>query len=98
MKKTFSLFLAIAAITMSSFANPKQEDSSFVWLKKTSEVIQFQLNKAAQTYKPGKNPRSVNPNGTVRLAGLTDWTTGFFPGSLWYGYELTGDKNIGRRS
>jgi unsaturated chondroitin disaccharide hydrolase len=94
MKKTFSLFLAIAAITMSSFANPKQEDSSFVWFKKTSEVIQFQLNKAAQTYKPGKNPRSVNPNGTVRLAGLTDWTTGFFPGSLWYGYELTGDKKL----
>jgi unsaturated chondroitin disaccharide hydrolase len=94
MKKNISLFLAIATITISSFANPKPEDPSYSWFKKTCEVVQFQLNKAAQTYKPGKNPRSVNPDGTVRLAGLTDWTTGFFPGSLWYGYELTGDKAL----
>jgi len=94
MKKTFHLFLAISAFTLSSFAKPVQNDSSLVWFKKTTATIQFQLNKAAQTYKPGKNPRSVNPDGTVRLAGLTDWTTGFFPGSLWYGYELTGDKAL----
>jgi unsaturated chondroitin disaccharide hydrolase len=94
MKKAFSLFLAISTLTLSSFANPKKEDPSLVWFRHTSEVIKFQLNKAAQTYKPGQNPRSVNPNGTVRLAGLTDWTTGFFPGSLWYGYELTGDKAL----
>ncbi|WP_264524839.1 glycoside hydrolase family 88 protein [Flavobacterium sp. N502536] len=92
MKKNLSLLVAIFAITINSFANLKPEDPSLVWFKKTTETIRFQLNKAAQTYKPGKNPRSVNPDGTVRLAGLTDWTTGFFPGSLWYGYELTGDK------
>ncbi|SFC95114.1 glycoside hydrolase family 88 protein [Flavobacterium phragmitis] len=94
MKKTFSLFLALSAITLSSYAKPNQGDSTYDWFKKTTEVIHFQLSKAAQTYKPGKNPRSVYPNGTVRLAGLTDWTTGFFPGSLWYGYELTGDKKL----
>lgn len=94
MKKTFSLLLAISTITFSSFAQSNQNDESFKWFKKTSEVISFQLNKAALTYKPGKNPRSVNPDKTVRLAGITDWTTGFFPGSLWYGYELTGDKTL----
>lgn len=94
MKKTFNLFLVLSTITFSVFAKPVQDDPSLLWFKKTTEVVQFQLNKAAQTYKPGKNPRSVNPNGTVRLAGLTDWTTGFFPGSLWYGYELTGDKTL----
>ncbi|MDA6071030.1 hypothetical protein NJT12_15555 [Flavobacterium sp. AC] len=94
MKKTFNLFLAIFTVTLSAFAQPNPDDTSLAWFKKTTGVIQFQLNKAAQTYKPGKNPRSVNPDGTVRLAGLTDWTTGFFPGSLWYGYELTGDKTL----
>jgi unsaturated chondroitin disaccharide hydrolase len=98
MKKTLSLFLAISTITFSSFAKSNQDDPSFGWFKKTSEVISYQLNKAAQTYKPGKNPRSVNPDGTVRLAGLTDWTTGFFPGSLWYGYELTGDKTLAEQA
>nr|WP_198999925.1 glycoside hydrolase family 88 protein [Flavobacterium sp. ASV13] len=95
MKKTFNLLLAFSTLTLSTFAKPVQtDDPSLLWFKKTTEVIHFQLNKAAQTYKPGKNPRSVNPDGTVRLAGLTDWTTGFFPGSLWYGYELTGDKAL----
>jgi hypothetical protein len=98
MKKTFSLFLAISAITFSSFAQPNQNDESFKWFKKATEVINYQLNQATKTYLPGKNPRSINPNGTVRLAGLTDWTTGFFPGSLWYGYELTNDKKLAQEA
>lgn len=28
------------------------------------------------------------------LCGIYDWTSGFFPGSLWYAYELTGDKDL----
>lgn len=98
MKKNIKLFLAISVISLSSFAKPLENDPSLTWFKKTTEVIQYQLNKATQTYKPGKNPRSTNPDGTVRLAGLTDWTTGFFPGSLWYGYELTGDKNLAQEA
>jgi len=94
MKKTFNLVLALAFTALSSSAKPVLEDPSPLWFTKTTEVIHFQLSKAAQTYKPGKNPRSVNPDGTVRIAGITDWTTGFFPGSLWYGYELTGDKTL----
>jgi len=81
-------------LVLNCYAGKTQHDPPPGWLKKTTGIITFQLNKAAATYKPGLNPRSVNPNGTVRLAGLTDWTTGFFPGSLWYGYELTGDKNL----
>lgn len=40
----------------------------------------------------GKNyPRTTNAKGEFRGTGLNDWTQGFFPGSLWYLYELTGD-------
>ncbi len=28
------------------------------------------------------------------LVGYADWTSGFFPGSLWYAYELTCDENL----
>ncbi len=35
-------------------------------------------------------PRSLNPDSSVRLVGPSDWTSGFFPGSLWYIYENTG--------
>lgn len=68
------------------------------WFTRSLTTINAQLEKAAQTYTPGHNPRSVNPNGTVRVAPYKDWTTGFFPGSLWYGYELTGDKTLAEQA
>lgn len=39
--------------------------------------------------KPGQ-PRTVE-QGEVKLVGPRDWTVGFFPGSLWYLAEATGD-------
>ncbi|MDX6191932.1 glycoside hydrolase family 88 protein [Flavobacterium sp. Fl-318] len=98
MKKICHLFLAFSTLTLSLSAQPMRDDSSSAWFKNTTEVIHSQLNKAAETYQPGKNPRSINPDGTIRLAGLTDWTTGFFPGTLWYGYELTGDKALAEKA
>jgi len=35
-------------------------------------------------------PRTVE-KGEVKLVKVTDWTSGFFPGSLWYLFEATGD-------
>lgn len=37
-----------------------------------------------------KSPRTVRDD-KIRYVRLEDWTSGFFPGSLWYLYELTGD-------
>ncbi len=31
---------------------------------------------------------------TLRLCDVADWTSGFFPGSLWLAYELTGDTTL----
>ncbi len=96
MKKRFMAFniacLFLTSLPLISRSAPNI--STEPWFEKSTAVIEQQLLKAAQTYTPGQNPRSVNPNGTVRLAPYKDWTTGFFPGSLWYGYELTGDKKL----
>lgn len=41
----------------------------------------------------GKNyPRTLDPEGKLVVTNMYDWTPGFFPGSLWYLYELTGDS------
>ncbi|NME66766.1 glycoside hydrolase family 88 protein [Flammeovirga aprica] len=37
-------------------------------------------------------PRSLHKDGSVDYVKPRDWTSGFFPGSLWFMYELTGDK------
>ena len=34
----------------------------------------------------------MNDKGELRTTSMYDWTPGFFPGSLWYLYELTNDN------
>ncbi|MGJ1386431.1 glycoside hydrolase family 88 protein [Sphingobacterium spiritivorum] len=97
MKKTFSIFLIALAIASGSYANG-QPHKDPDWFTKATDAVSYQLKKASATYTPGKNPRSTNPDGSVRFANYRDWTTGFFPGSLWYGYELTGDKELAERA
>lgn len=47
---------------------------------------------------------SLRPNpaalqlGQRHLCGISDWTSGFFPGSLWYAYEMTGDEELKKRA
>lgn len=36
--------------------------------------------------------------GKRRDCGIEDWTSGFFPGSLWYAYELTGDQELKKQA
>ena len=36
-------------------------------------------------------PRTISPDGALLLATPRDWTSGFFPGTLWYMYEKSGD-------
>lgn len=38
------------------------------------------------------SPRSIGKNGELELVPSRDWTSGFFPGELWYMYEYTKDK------
>ena len=38
------------------------------------------------------NPRTINKEGNLEVVTSGDWTSGFFPGELWYMYEYTKDK------
>ncbi len=40
-------------------------------------------------------PRNIYPDQTKwNKVGIHDWTSGFWPGVLWYAYEASGDKDI----
>ena len=39
-------------------------------------------------------PRTLEPDGSLRLVPSRDWTSGFFPGYLWYVYEYTKDEKF----
>jgi len=40
---------------------------------------------------PAKIPRTLQKDGTLECVEIYDWTSGFFAGSLWYLYHLTGE-------
>ncbi|SFC43998.1 Glycosyl Hydrolase Family 88 [Parapedobacter composti] len=44
-----------------------------------------------ETREPGKLPKSVTPDGELKLTGIYGWTSGFFPGTLWYLYAYSND-------
>ena len=37
------------------------------------------------------NPRTINPKGITKYVQMEDWTSGFFPGIMWYMFEMTED-------
>lgn len=52
---------------------------------------QYTLLLAEADKKPNSLPRTTNSEGKMVGTNIYDWTSGFFPGCLWYLYELSGD-------
>lgn len=49
---------------------------------------------------PLVSPRSINNQGKMIVVPSADWTSGFFPGELWYMYQYTNDmkwKELARK-
>ncbi len=64
------------------------------WIRTALNRSENQLLAAAEKYKSTKlNPRTFE-NGKVEFVGIKDWTCGFFPGSLWYLFELTKNEKF----
>lgn len=38
------------------------------------------------------NPRTIDEDGNVQYVSYQNWTSGFFPGSMWQLFRLTGDR------
>jgi rhamnogalacturonyl hydrolase YesR len=57
-----------------------------------TEVDKFLAEDTTAARRMLVEPRSIENNGTFKMVASRDWTSGFFPGSLWYMYEYTGDK------
>jgi len=91
-KMLFFAFTVSGCLTL--FAGNNNQPA---WVKKGVETATFQLKQMSAKLhnKTDKAlfPRSVK-DGQIKLVDGEDWTSGFFPGSLWYAYELTGDKQL----
>ena len=59
------------------------------------ELMDKNLDSAAVS-NPGVAiyPRSINKEGALWTSSYKWWCSGFYPGSMWYVYEYTGDEKI----
>lgn len=73
--------------------NPKHETQN-KYYQEALEVAKQQLGFQTKLIEESGrfiNPRTVH-NGFVTYVGNTSWTSGFFPGTLFYMYDLTEDE------
>lgn len=63
-----------------------------IWAGYDMDFLCKQLDKDPATFKDSLRPVRTTRLGERRLCSIYDWTSGFFPGSLWYTYELTGNE------
>ncbi len=66
-----------------------------LWVDYDLDFLAWQLDVDAETFKDSLRTRP-NPEdlGKLRNCDIYNWTSGFFPGSLWYAYELTGGEEL----
>lgn len=88
--KNLVLWLGMQSPLKLSSEKPKKEK----WLQNAISRSERQLLLAAETYKDKKLTPRTYQHGKVEFVGIKDWCSGFFPGSLWYLYELTGNEKL----
>jgi hypothetical protein len=54
-------------------------------------IKQYKLLGAVMKNKPDSLPQSINKKGVLTCSTSSWWTSGFFPGTLWYLYEASHD-------
>jgi hypothetical protein len=84
-----ALALLCCAVILPACTNEKK---SFITGNVDFAVGQTKLMLQATGDPTGNNyPRTMKNNGRLSTTNMYDWTPGFFPGSLWFLYELTND-------
>lgn len=87
-------FVYLSAILLITACSSTKKNALEPWLENAIKVSEEQMLLAAEAFKDSaKNPRTYE-HGVVELVSHTDWTSGFFPGSLWYLFELTGNEAL----
>lgn len=65
-----------------------------IWVPYKLEFLESQLGRDRKTFQDSLRVPVDSLMGSLRTCDIYDWTSGFFPGSLWYAYELTGNEEM----
>jgi len=88
------LILLIAIFTLSSCGARQESMNSIV-----DKSLDFSVEQSMSLYKtikemPEKLPRTIDSEGAMVTSNDKWWTSGFFPGTLWYLYHYSNESKI----
>lgn len=91
--KTNLLTLCLGILLLNSCQHlPKNSENDLI--ADNVEFAQKQIGRQVEIIEASGsvlNPRTIK-NDKIKYVNIEDWTSGFFPGTMWYMYELTGDE------
>lgn len=92
MKFFYLFFAALPAMLFTGCETKTNKD----FVKDNFDFAGTQLSNILKEVQPqdDKFPRTIDKEGKLVAPGIYEWTTGFFPGNLWYTYEYSQDKRF----
>lgn len=85
------IYLFISVLTFPAFTSDPKETQL---IDENFSLATAQLKGMLKTADPQSFPRTLDQKGALRSTNMYDWTSGFFPGNLWYAYEYAGDPEL----
>jgi len=86
------LFAILFCTTSVGFSQDVKMSKVFSDAEKQSLLMIDGLNKARAIKPDLVSPRALDSTGKLKVVGSRDWTSGFFPGVLWFLYEFNKDN------
>lgn len=94
-RMTLGLLLIVAA----ACSSPKNELYSMIDKAFADAVERYvALADSMLVADPGRLPHSLKEDGSMTSVKPSGWTSGFFPGTLWYMYEYLNDERVKSRA
>lgn len=104
--KILPLLLCAAILSLSACNAPvkKTQVISLAEIETQLDLLDQNTIKAREEKPVNKRgtsllvPRNLDEDGSLKIVHGGDWTSGFYPGTLWYMFELTGDEKWKERA
>ena len=91
MKRTIVTGMIMCGCLVNGYTQDVKLSSVFNDAEKQTKIMLQEIPKAKSANADLVSPRTLN-KGELKLVASRDWTSGFFPGELWFLYEYTGNK------
>jgi unsaturated chondroitin disaccharide hydrolase len=86
-------YLMLSSLLLLVFLNPACNKEKTILSPEIGQFITDQYSNMLDVADDlSKIPRRIDEEGKLVTTGIYGWTSGFFAGSLWYIYEISGDE------